>query len=114
MFPNLCIQDCKREVKCILHLIYLVNKLLDSFNDATNVTKSHICTTNGHAHLETRVLLTTPMRISRSEDRQSRKQCTQASVCAACKGVLPSIEHNDFEREAPIDSTKIAINFVRI
>ena len=77
------------------------------------MTKSHIPTTNGHAHLETHVVQTTPMRISCSEDHQSRKRCIQVEVCAACKGVLPSIEHDDFEREAPVDSIEIAINFVK-
>lgn len=42
MFPDPRTQEYEREVERILHLNQWANKLPVSFNNATNVTKSHI------------------------------------------------------------------------
>jgi hypothetical protein len=52
MFPNPHTQECGREVGCMLHLNQLVDRLPDSFNNATNVTKSHTHVANACARLE--------------------------------------------------------------
>jgi hypothetical protein len=53
------------------------------------------------------------MKRGRGRDLQPRKRHTQRKVRATCGGVLPSIELDNYERETPIDSTEIAINFVK-
>ena len=113
MFPDPRTQEYEREVECILQFNQLVDRLPNSFNNATNVTKSHIHVANASICLERHVVQTTPMKRGRGKDLQPRKRRTQGEVRAACGGVLPNVELDDSEREAPIDSTKIAINFVK-
>ena len=49
-----------------------------------------------------------------TKDLQPLKQRTYAEIHTAHKNVLPSIELDTSEREAPVGSTKIAKNFVLI
>ena len=37
-----CTSKCDNEVQCIIHSQAITNRLSDTFNDATKVTKSHI------------------------------------------------------------------------
>jgi hypothetical protein len=131
MFPDPRTQECEREVERILHLNQLADRLPDSFNNAANVTKSHIHAANASARLERPALQTTPMKRGRGRDLQPRKRRTPrevhtpGEVCGGelprkqrnpgevCRGVLPCLELDDSEREAPVDSTEIAINFVK-
>ena len=43
--------ECENEVQRIIHLQEIANRLPDPFNDATNVTKSHIPTINTPARI---------------------------------------------------------------
>ena len=113
MFLDLFIQEYEREVEHIVHLNQLAHKLPSSFNNATNLTKSHIHVANALARLGRPAIQTSSMKKGRGEDLQSHKLRTQTEVCAACEDVLPSIKMDDNERETPIDSTKIAINFMK-
>ena len=49
MFLDPRTQEYEKEIERILHLNQLANRLPDSFNNAINVTKSHIHATNAHA-----------------------------------------------------------------
>ena len=102
-----------KNMKERLHLNQIVDRLPNTFNNATNVTKLHIYVVNVFARLEWPVVQTTPMRRGHGRDLQPCKRRTQGEVYAACGDVLPNIELDDFEREAPIDLTNIVINFVR-
>ena len=53
------------------------------------------------------------MKRGRGKDLQPTNDVLIQKKCATCEGVLPSIEQNDYEREAPVDSIEIAINFVK-
>ena len=43
--------ECENEVQRIIHLQAIANRLLDAFNDATKVTKSHIPAVNAPARI---------------------------------------------------------------
>ena len=62
MFLDPYTKECKKEVERMLYLNQLPNRLLDSFNNVANVTKSHILVANAYARLERYVAQTTPMR----------------------------------------------------
>lgn len=47
------------------------------------------------------------------KDLQPNKQCTHTEVSVARDDVIPNIELDDSEREVLVDSTKIAISFVK-
>ena len=113
MFPNPRTQECERDVERILYLNQLVDRLLDSYNNAANVTKSHIHAAGASPHLERLTVQTTPMKRGRGKYLQTRKQRTWKKVYAARECGLPSIELDDSKREALVDSTKIMINFVK-
>ena len=72
MFPDPRTQECEREVERILHLNQLADRLPDSFNNAANVTKSHIHAANASARLQRPVLQTIPMKRGRGRDLQPR------------------------------------------
>jgi len=69
---------------CIFEIVCTQTTI--SFNNAANVTKSHIHATKACAHLEECVVQTTPMKKCRSKDLQSRRWRTRAKVCVACEG----------------------------
>jgi hypothetical protein len=92
MFLDPCTQEYEREVERILHLNQLADRLPDSFNNATNVTKSHIHVVSVFARLERPVIQTTPMKKGRGRDLQPCKRRTQGEVRTTCRGVLPYIE----------------------
>lgn len=89
-----------------------VHRLLDSFNNAINITKLHIHVVNALACLERNVVQTTPIK-EVMEISNPTNDAPHAEVYAAHEGVIPSIEHAHFEIEAPVSSTWIAINFVK-
>ena len=74
MFSDPRTQECEeKKFERIMHLDKLANRLSDSFDIATNVTKSHIHTANAFAHLERPAMQTTPMKRGRGKDLQHRK-----------------------------------------
>ena len=113
MFPDPRTQECEREIERILHLNWLPDRLPVLFNNVAKVTKSHIHAANVHARLESPAIQTTPIKRGSGRDLEPRKRCIQGEVRATCGGVLLSIELDDSEKGAPVDSTKIAINFVK-
>ncbi|KAM2372272.1 hypothetical protein ACFX1X_047017 [Malus domestica] len=44
--------QCENEVKMIIHLQGIANQMLDAFNDASKVTKSHIPAANAPARID--------------------------------------------------------------
>ena len=68
LFKDPRTQKYEREVERILHLNQLADRLPDSFNNAANVTKSHIPTVNVHARLERSAIQTTHMKRGRGRE----------------------------------------------
>jgi hypothetical protein len=62
MFLDPSTQECEKEVENIMHINQLYYRLPNSFNNATNVTKSHIHDASASARLERPAIQTTPMK----------------------------------------------------
>jgi hypothetical protein len=77
MFPDPCTYECEKKVERIMHLNQLADRLPDSFNNATNVTRSHIHTVNDSARVERPVVQTTPIKKCCGRVLQPCKRHTQ-------------------------------------
>ena len=66
-------QECEKEFESIMHLNQLANKLSDSFNNTTNVTKSYIHVANAPTCLDRSAIQITPMKKGHGKDLQSCK-----------------------------------------
>lgn len=77
-----------------------------SFNNATNVSKSHVPIANTHARLNSHVVKTTPMKRGHCKIMQPHKWRTQTEVHAAHKGVLPIIKQDDSKKETLVESLR--------
>ena len=74
------------------------------------MTKSDIHVANVPAFLERSVVQTTPIKKDRDKDLQPHKRCTQGEVRAACGGVPPNIELDDFEKKTPLIQQRLQSN----
>ena len=76
MFLDPRTKKCERGVEHTLHLNQLANRPPDSFNNTTNVTKSHIHNVSTPTHLGRPAVQTTPIKNGRDKNLQHVRDMT--------------------------------------
>ena len=124
---DLCILKCENEVRRIIHLQKIANRLSDAFNDVAKVTKSHIPAVNtpaqiyvpeGHKKMDDNVLRQKRGRPIGSKDAAPRKKMRrnqepsllQSEQPEPRKETTPEVVETHEKINDP-GNTKISINY---